>query len=283
MCASLFGGRSDPVSFFAGVYVQTAKKSSVCCAESKVWGEYYNSVKNYSVMAASISSSEYFCTSVFGSNHPLISCCWRNHVSICCATLWESETICSSRVWRRPDPNNVRRFVFSKNNSFSVSDQIVSSFAHPTHLVGSQVRFVGWKPMEYQAFPRCRHQRSQPRGIPRSQCTVPIAAARHRGVRLLFHRRLPRGKRGLWWCPHHKPQCGPDENHQRGYWDVPGLVVNSQIKSVLAAGQLRDASNSLQFFLMDSATKLCAIHLISWCAKYWCLTRYCVPIKHELN
>ena len=74
MCASLFGGRSDPVSFFAGVYVQTAKKSSVCCAESKVWGEYYNSVKNYSVMAASISVSEYFCTFVFGSNHPLVAC-----------------------------------------------------------------------------------------------------------------------------------------------------------------------------------------------------------------
>jgi hypothetical protein len=51
MCASLFGGRSDPVSFFAGVYAQTAKKSSVCCAESKVRAEYYNSIKNYSVMA----------------------------------------------------------------------------------------------------------------------------------------------------------------------------------------------------------------------------------------
>jgi len=45
MCASLFGGRSDPVSFLAGIYAQTAKKSSVSCPENKVRGEYYNSVK----------------------------------------------------------------------------------------------------------------------------------------------------------------------------------------------------------------------------------------------
>jgi len=82
----------------ARIDVQTAKKSSVCCAESKVCREYYNNVKNYSIMAASISSSEYFCTSVFGSNHPLVACCWRNHVSICCASLLVSDTICSSRV-----------------------------------------------------------------------------------------------------------------------------------------------------------------------------------------
>ena len=118
MCASLFGGRSDPVSFFAGINVQTAKKSSVCCAESKVWREYYNSVK--------ISRSwplRFLRASIFAPLYLDRTILWLHAVR---ATMYRSavQRFCSVtqfvlRVWRRPDPNNVRRLAFSKNNSFS--------------------------------------------------------------------------------------------------------------------------------------------------------------------